>query len=252
MTINSVLTAFRLLELIAESEKVGLTALSRAAELPKGSVQRYLLTLKDTGWITETSEPPVRWQLTSRGFSVCRKAGSPSDIRQIAVPHLSRLQLSTTETVHLAVPDVRDTVLIERLDTSHHLRAFLPIGVRNPMHACATGLAILARYSDDQVEDYIADGLARVTDNTITDPRVLRSTVRTVREVGYSINDRGLSDGICSTGAAIVDSEGIPIASLSVSGPASRMTPDRLNEYGPRASEAADAISEELSHVSLA
>ncbi|WP_432789325.1 IclR family transcriptional regulator [Brevibacterium sp. K11IcPPYGO002] len=246
MTINSVLTAFRLLELIAEVEKVGLTALSRTAELPKGSVQRYLLTLKEAGWITETPDPPVQWQLTSRGFSVCKNAGSPSDIRQIAMPHLNNLQLMTTETVHLAVPDSRDVVLIERLDTSHPLRAFLPIGDRNPMHASATGLAIMSRYSDDRIEDYISQGLVQVTEKTITDPDVLRAKIDKVRELGYSTNDRGLSDGICSTGAAIVDAEGKPIASVSVSGPSSRLSPDRLNEYGPKAAAAARAISSEV------
>ena len=246
MTINSVLTAFRLLELIAEAERVGLTALSRTAELPKGSVQRYLLTLKEAGWITETPEPPVQWRLTSRGFSVCKNAGRPSDIRQLAMPHLNSLQLATTETIHLAVPDARDVVLIERLDTSHPLRAFLPIGDRNPMHASATGLAIMSRYEDHQVEEYISQGLEQVAEKTITDPRVLREKIEKTREFGYSTNDRGLSDGICSTGAAIVDAEGKPIASVSVSGPASRLSADKLEMYGPKAAAAARTISDEV------
>ncbi|TCP47321.1 IclR family transcriptional regulator [Tamaricihabitans halophyticus] len=239
---NSVVNAFRVLECVAKMQPVGLSELSRAAGLPKSSVQRVLLTLHEIGWLRPSGSQPTRWSLTYRAFSVGTQARDHQLFRETALPFLNELQLTTTETIHLAAADGQELVIIERLDTAHRLRAFLPLGSRIPLHASATGLAFLASSSPEFISDYLAGRLAAQTDRTITDPDVLRETIETVRLRGYSVNEEGLTDGITAIGAAIVNARGEPIGSVSVSGPSTRMTPEVFETFGAAVRETVGRI----------
>lgn len=242
---ESVVSAFRVLEAVAETQPVGLSELARTVGLPKSTVQRVLLTLQEVGWLRPTETTPTRWQLTYRAVAVVGRAGGGESLRDIAVPVMNDLQLATTETIHLAAPDGDSLVLVERLDTSHRLRAFLPLGERIALHASATGLAYLSACAQDYLDDYLARPLPAQTPDTITDPDRIRAVVDDVRERGYSMNVGGLSLGISSLGAPIVGPSGV-VAAMSVSGPSSRITEDRFDELGAQVRDAAARISRGL------
>jgi DNA-binding IclR family transcriptional regulator len=242
---SSVVSAFRVLEAVAESQPVGLSELARSVGLPKSTVQRVLLTLQEVGWLRPTETTPTRWQLTYRVMAVVGRAGGGESLRDIALPVMNELQLATTETIHLAAPDGDALVLVERLDTSHRLRAFLALGERIALHASATGLAYLSACSPDYVDEYLAGPLPAQTSDTITDPHRLRVVINEIRERGYSMNVGGLSAGISALGAPIVGASGA-VAALSVSGPSSRVSPDRFAELGAQVRDAAARISRSL------
>lgn len=244
MATSSVLSAIRVLEAVGRQQPVGLSGLARAVGLPKSTVQRTLLTLAEAGWaqVDATS----RWRLTYRAFAVGNQAREGTPLREVALPVLHELQLATGETVHLAAPDGRDLVLIERLDTAHRLRAFLPLGHRIPMHASATGQAYLAACPDAAVEEYLAGPLEPSTRWTVTGPGALRARLVQVRARGWSVNPQGLSEGIAAVGAAVRGPDGRPAGALSVSGPTVRMTEDVFDDHGAAAADAARRISREL------
>lgn len=244
MTTNSVLSAIRVLEALGEAQPVGLSMLTRTVGLPKSTVQRTLLTLAEAGWaeVDTTS----RWRLSYRAFAVGNQAREGTPLRAVALPVLHELQLATGETIHLAAADGRELVLIERLDTAHRLRAFLPLGHRIPLHASATGQAYLAACTDDVVERYLAGPLNPSTRWTVTDPAALRERLAEVRARGWSVNPQGLSDGIAAVGAAIHGPDGAPVGALSVSGPTVRMTEDVFDDHGAAAADAARRVSRGL------
>ena len=105
MTTASVVTAFSVLERVAEHQPVGLSELARAADLPKSTVQRCLLTLQEIGGVESSGAAPTRWSMSLRALSVCGSAGARESLRDLALPIMSDLQLVTTETVHLCAPD---------------------------------------------------------------------------------------------------------------------------------------------------
>lgn len=245
MATESVVSAFRVLEAVAEEQPVGLSELARKVGLPKSTVQRVLLTLQEVGWLRPTETTPTRWQLTYRVVAVVGRAGGGESLRDIALPVMNELQLATTETIHLTAPDGDSLVLVERLDTSHRLRAFLPLGERIALHASATGLAYLSACGPGYLDDYLSRPLPAQTPDTLTDPDRIRAVVNEVRERGYSKNIGGLSLGISSLGAPIVGPSGA-VAALSVSGPSSRITEDRFEELGTQVRDAAARISRAL------
>ncbi len=93
--------------------------------------------------------------------------------------------------------------LIERLDSAHQLRAFLPLGTRLPLHAASNGKAYLASLPDSEVERILASDLAPSTGRTVTDPQVLRQEIEEIRRRGYAVTDQGLHDGIAAVAVAL-------------------------------------------------
>ncbi|ANY09025.1 IclR family transcriptional regulator [Pseudonocardia sp. HH130630-07] len=241
---NSVVSAIRVLEAVGARQPIGLSELARAVGLPKSTVQRTLQTLAEVGWCR--ADDRSRWRLTYRAFAVGNQARDAGGLRERALPVLHELQLTTGETVHLAAPDGRELVLVERLDTAHRLRAFLPLGQRIPLHASATGQAFLAACPDPEIEDYLDGPLAPSTRRTVVGPDALRARLRDVRNRGWSVNPEGLTDGIAAVGAAIRGADGRPVGALSVSGPTVRMTDEVFDAHGRAAAEAAGRISREL------
>jgi len=239
---NSVKTALRVLEAVAAHQPAGLSDLTRRLGLPKSTVQRCLATLHEAGWIRPGGHELTRWVLTGRAFSVGSQVANTRNLREVALPALSALQAHTLETIHLMVPDGTEMVLIERLDSAYELRTFKPLGSRAPLHATSNGKSVLAYLPPEEAEEYLAAHLKPVTSHTLTDPATLRRQLAEIRARGYAINEEELHDGVTSIGTAIV-ADGRPVASLSISGPSTRITPDTYEDYGTRATAAAHQIA---------
>lgn len=244
---NSVLTALRVFEEVARTQPVGLSELSKRLNVPKSTVQRCLKTLSEAGWLRPAAQDAGRWVITGRAFSLGSMLAAGDDLRDVALPVLSRLQEETGETVHLAVPDGDELVLVERLDSAHQLRAFLPLGTRLPLHAASNGKAYLASLPDAEVDRILDAGLSPSTDHTVTDPQVLRQEIAEIRRRGYAVTDQGLHDGIAAVAVALRGRNGMVRGCFSVSGPASRLTPQMYDAYGEKALSARAAIERLLS-----
>ncbi|MBO1268572.1 IclR family transcriptional regulator [Arthrobacter cavernae] len=246
MSTQSVVTAMRVLEAVSDNQPAGLSELSREVDVPKATVLRMLRTLGELGWVAQSGPQAGKWVLTNHAFAVASRGSSGSLIRDAAMGPMNALQLDTTETVHLAVPDRRFMVVIERLDTPHVLRAFLPLGARLPLHASANGIAYLAAADESYVSEYLAGPLEAETPQTVVDPKALRKVIAETQARGYSINEQGLSTGITSIGVAILGPGQVPAGSISISGPSSRIVPAKFEEYGEAAVGTAREISRAL------
>jgi IclR family acetate operon transcriptional repressor len=243
---QSIVTAIRLLEAVSDHQPAGLSELSRISDIPKATALRALRTLSELNWVRQSDLQGGKWVLTDHAFAVASQGSSGSLLRDVAMGPLSALQLETTETVHLAVPDNRSMVVVERLDTPHVLRAFLPLGSRVPMHASATGIAYLAVGEERFLSDYLSVPLEAVTPQTVIDTQALQSAITDTQSRGFSINEEGLSTGITSLGAGILGRGGAAVGSISISGPSSRITPDKYEEYGKAVRSTAREIGRAL------
>lgn len=238
---RSVTTALRVLEAVAVNQPIGLSALTRLLGLPKSTVQRSLAAFAETGWI-EQEAVTGRWQVGVRAFVVGSAVSARGGLRPAALPTMRDLCAEVGETVHLMVPTDREGVLIERIDSPRPIRAVLPLGARGPLHATSNGKAVLAALAPSELEAYIEAGLNAVTPHTITDPDRLRAEIDRTRTAGYAVCQEEAEEGVVSVATAIRHGHGRPIASLSISGPKSRMTPELLTSYGEKVRLAAEAI----------
>ncbi|MEV4360597.1 IclR family transcriptional regulator [Nonomuraea sp. NPDC051941] len=234
---QNVINALRVLEEVAARQPAGVGELARVLGLPKSTVQRSLRTLHEAGWIRPAAGEITRWQVTSKAFQVGRR--TELGLRDAAMPVMEQLRQRTGETIHLMVPEGDAVVLIERLETDKPLRIVLPLGIRLPLHASANGKAVLAHRSAPLPE------LASYTDTTIVDPEALGAELAAVRARGYADNRGEWRSDIAAVAAAVLGPDG-PVASLSISTPASRMPEELRGEYGKLVTQAARTLTESL------
>ena len=76
-----------------------------------------------------------------------------------------------------------------------------------------------------------------------------RALVEEIRAQGYAVNDEESTLMVRSVGAPIFNAQGRPIAGIGVSGPAFRMTPERLQSIVPSLKDAAAKLSAQFGYV---
>src|SRR5574340_621518 len=172
--IASVLRAF------GKQSLLGITDLSAATGLPKSTTHRLVTALVNEGLLVQDEDShkyALSLRLTALGASIL---GS-HNIRKTARPILMELRDQTRESVHLAVLEGMEIVIIDTEDSYFFVRAVNVPGQHLPAHAVSTGKALLAYQWEVQLREMLSKvELARYTDRTITDAREVREELRKV------------------------------------------------------------------------
>lgn len=242
MSTQSIDTALAALEELALTGPLGLSELARRRGVSKATLLRHLGTMRDRGWVAQMPAPDSRWVFVGLQHTHTGDAAE-STLRETALDIMADLQARTTETVHLCERQGPWMVLRERVDSSHALRTYYPMGTRFALHASANGLAYLAALDDHEARAMLRPPLAEITPFTMTDPDEVMAAVTAARERGYSINLGGSKQEVYSIGAGIPGPDGRPAGTLSVSGAAVRFSPEHMEEAGEQLKDAVRRIS---------
>jgi IclR family transcriptional regulator, acetate operon repressor len=247
--IQSVQRATRLLKAFDSGPaELGVMELSRRVDLHKSTVSRLLATLESEGLIERVPETE-KYRL---GFMLMRLAGQVThfgDVREAARPVLVELTERSRETVHLAVLDGDEVVNVEQISGPHLVREANWVGRRTPLNCVANGKALLAFQPEATIARVLAGPLPRYTERTITDPIRLRRELAQARERGYAQALGEIEEGLNAVAAPIYDAAGAVVAAVSISGPAYRVTADRIPDLGALVVGAAAKISSRLGYA---
>lgn len=241
---DSVKTALRIFEAVAERGEAALADLVPVIAAPKSTVQRGLVTLHEAGWLRPVEDGGRRrWSVSTRLLTLLRPQDDLLALRRAALPVLERLRDETRETIHLTVRDGDRIVLIERCDSPQVLRAGWPLGAMAPLHIGSSGKAVLATLSEPALERYVARDLEAWTEHSLVDRARLRSELAHIRERGFSVSDRELDVSVRSVAAPILDANGQALAAISISCPVSRLPDDLIPTLGARVRVAAEEVA---------
>jgi DNA-binding IclR family transcriptional regulator len=190
-----------------------------------------------------------RYRLGLKLFELGSKAIDGFDLRGRARPYLDRLQRQFGETVFFCILDDGQVFYVEKVESQQSVRTACTVGSRAPAYCTAVGKAMLAELAEHEVSDVIRRwGLKAVTANTITTATALKAELRAVRSRGYAIDDEEKEEGLRCVSAAVRGHSGKLFAAISVSGPAFRMTKERIPEIGQAVMRAANELSTELGY----
>jgi DNA-binding IclR family transcriptional regulator len=247
--IQSVLKALDILEAFTqEQHTLGVTELSKRFGYSKGTVHNLLTTLKSRGYI-EVDPGTSRYSLGLKILELSQAVRANIEIRDRATPFLRQLAQLSGETVYLTVLYDDHSVYIDTIKPAGRPVNHSDIGLRVPLHCTSVGKAKLAFLSEEEIDRIIERvGLPRFTSNTITDPAQLKAELALTRQRGYAIDNEEHEVAIRCVGAPIWSERGTVIASCSISGPAGRMTDERIAELAPEVMKQADAISRRLGY----
>lgn len=248
--VAAVLTTFRVLEEVARRQPIGVSELARATGMAKSSVQRCLVTLQHAGWLRLVDPERARWGVTTKPLSIGLRAAGEEGLREVALPFLEELRDATEETVHLSVCDRGSLVVIARKDSSQAVRTFVEIGARAPIHATASGLAVLAHLDADELDRVLGTDLDRYTDATIVDRSEVLAEAKRTRKRGYAVNEASWwRPDVSAIAAAVTSSSGRPVAAVVISIPSSRFDRKRVRMLGDLTVATTAKISEAMQNL---
>lgn len=210
----------------------------------RGNAHRVLKTLEAAGYLIQ--DPHSREYAPSlRLWELGTEVLSRFDLRERSSEVLRELARSSEETVHLSVLEGLDVIYIEKIDSSQPVGAYSKVGGRAPAYCVATGKAMLAALSPDELAP-IMQHLERPSPNTL-EPDALRQDLLLSRQRGYAINRGEWRDTVWGVAAPIHDASDRMVAAVGVSGPEFRLAPaGRCEALGVLVMEAAQRISGRL------
>jgi IclR family KDG regulon transcriptional repressor len=246
--ITSLQRGLRMLQLLGQSDR-GLPAsqIAKLSSLPVSTVHRFLVNLESGGFLMRDNVG--NYHLGVACVFLGQAAREQLDIRTVSLPHLQELNHRTRETVHLTVRHGLTAVYIEKLDSPQPLRIHSKIGASVPLHCSAVGKVLLAYMNDAERERHLSQmELRRFTENTVGSIQELQSELAKVRKNGYGCDLEEHEMHVRCIAAPVWDHSGSVNASLSVTGPAVRMSTARLREIAPLVRQAGLEISQELGY----
>lgn len=225
-------------------QQLGVTEIANELGLSKPAVHRILSSFRNKG-VVELDPATRRYGLGPVIVSLALTYLDNLDVRTVARPELERLSAETDETATLSVRIGASRVYVDQVTPNREVLMSVQIGVAHPLHAGASSKAFLAFLPDAEAEECLAGPLAAVTPSTVTDPAMLRAELRGVRARGWAQSLGERQAGAGSVAAPILDHRGIPVAVVSVCGPADRMAGE-VDVCAARLLEATGKIASKL------
>jgi DNA-binding IclR family transcriptional regulator len=221
-TLSTVGNAMRALAILADEGPLRLTPLAGALGLGKSTVHLLLQTLRDHGMVDydpATSTYRVGLRVFEIGATAVEQGGFGTQLVG-AMEHLAR---HCNESVSLGVLNAGTVLFVQRIESPEILRADIRPGTRMPLHASASGKALLAAMSDLEIERLLPESALPVSARkTLRQRGALLAEIRLIRERGYAKQNEEFVDGIAAVATPVLDAGGRALAALSIAGPSSR------------------------------
>jgi len=222
--VQSVERTLDILESLVEfGSEVGLVEISQTVGLPLATVHRLLGTLIRRGYVKQNRQNR-KYSLGFRALQMGNDMRQRFSLRLEARPFLQRLVERSGESANLAVLDDGEVVYIDQAQSSRILRMFTQLGNRVSAHSTGSGKALLAFSPPDTVLGVLRRyGMTPRTPNTITQPERFAAELGRVRKLGYALDDQEHEEGVRCLAVPVRDASGQVVASLSISGPVTRL-----------------------------
>jgi IclR family acetate operon transcriptional repressor len=238
--------AISLVELVVMAEEpLRFTDILVRSGQPRGTLHRQLSHLVAEGLLEQNQDQTYGAGVRLLKFAA--HAWSRNDLRRIAAPHLKTLHAATGESIHLGLIRGVEIIYLDKVEGQQSVRMHSQIGRASPVYCTGVGKAALSMMSDSAVEQLVGTlKLQAFTSNTIVEVQTLCNEISAIRERGYGFDLEEHEAGIHCVAAPIL-APGQPfLAALSVTGPAYRVSRDRLEEWSPLVCAAAAGITADL------
>jgi IclR family transcriptional regulator, acetate operon repressor len=248
--VQSVDRALLIIETLAEDDEgYRLSDLAVRTGLSTSTAHRLLATLEKRRFV-QFDRYQSKWHVGAQSFTVGATFARRRNFTAQAMPYLRKLRDQSRETANLAVVDDESIIVLTRMESREIMRSLTKVGGRVAMVASGVGKAVLATYSDEDVNAIIRrQGMPRLTEKSIVRPGELFRELQAIRRQGYAVDDEEARIGLRCVAAVVYNDCGEPLAAISVSGMTSRVTDDRLPALGRTVREVAAELTAALGGV---
>lgn len=237
--------ALGILEKVAENQDrpAAISEISVMLGLSKPTGHRIATALEEMGFLKRelaTRRLVEGDRLVRLAFNILTAAAAKAPRHGV----LEALAETTGETCNLGVILGNQVTYIDRVESRWPLGLRFEPGSRVPMHCTAIGKLFLSLMSSKQRDRVLASTpLPRYTENTITDPKLLRQELDRIRKDRVSTDNQEFMSGVVCIAVPITRGDGRACAGLALSAPQARLTLEKAHTYLPLLRDAAGKLS---------
>ena len=241
---NDVVKALRhgleILRMVTDDRPVvSVSEIARTIGVHRSNASRLAATLYAMGFLTRAGEAG-QYRLGPELIRLGTLATRKVDLVEEALVPLRRLVEQTGETGHIGVLDGTEAVTIAVVDGWQTVRMHSHVNKRSPASCSSLGKSLLSGYGDERLRELFgADALPTRTVNSAATLPVLLRELERIRAAGYAVDNEEIELGLRCVAAPVRDADGTLVASLGLSGPAARLTPEVLASLGEAVRQAA-------------
>ena len=230
--------AFNIIELLYDSgEGMGVSEIAAQLQLPKATVYRILATMEKWGYIFQDFQTE-KYNLGFNFIKVGEAVKSTVDARTIALPFMEKLAEESGETVYLC-KQYNDEALILETVSGEASALYSMVTPSIPLYCSALGRCLMVDFSKEQISKYVREkGMPKRTISTIGTEQELKN------EIGIEVEE--YEYGMMCIAGMIKNSQGKTIASMSISGPTSRIRHKGEKKLTDLVKESCKAVSEKI------
>ena len=209
-----------------------LSDIAKAANLPRATARRILITLQKTGFVSGDER---LFSLTPRVLLLASAYLASNQISTVMQPLMDDVSSKAREVCSLAILDGDEAVFVARASPARVFSAGIDIGYRLPAFCTSVGRVLLGRLSNEALQATI-DGmtLPPQTPETITDKAVVTATIIADRNKGYSMVDREAEPGFRSISVPIFRYDGTIVAAANIGAHVDRIsTGEMIDRFLP-------------------
>ena len=245
-TIQSLDRALQILTALSEDDGASLSELADRSGQSPTTTYRVLSTFLLHDVVSFDPEMQI-WSIGPGAFRIGSVFLNRANILAATRPIMQRLMRETGETANLGIERDGRVMFLSQVETPETIRAFFAPGTMSPMHASGIGKVLLAHLPAERVDAILSTkGMPALTPRTLTQREQLDAQMKSIRELGYSVDDEEANEGMRCVAAPVINAYGEPVAGLSVSGPGFRLTQDRIADVGQTVKNLAKEASKAL------
>ncbi len=229
---------FAVVNVLAKREEaVSLKEISEQTGLHPSTAHRILNDLA-IGRYVERAQPGS-YRLGMRLLELGNLVKGRLNVRDAALVPMRALHNRIQQPVNLSVRQGDEIVYVERAYSERSgMQVVRAIGGRAPLHLTSVGKLFLSADDAPRIRAYATrTGLHGQTRNSITQLSVLERELSKVRQMHYAHDNEELELGVRCMACGIYDDQGVLLAGLSISAPATRLDEAWLGQLQATAQE---------------
>ncbi|ESP90194.1 IclR family transcriptional regulator [Candidatus Halobonum tyrrellensis] len=238
--IRGVRIALSIVDLLQRERARTLSGIADELGHSKSTVHSHLKTLEDEEMVVRE---PDGYRLSLRILDLARGVRDQVGNSDVIEEEVEALAAETGEIAQFGIEEYGRVSYLYKARGARAVETASTVGTQQPIYSTSLGKAILAYLPAERRAEVIdACEFEPLTAHTVTDPERLREQLAEVRERGYGLDNEENIDGLRCVAAPVRDDETV-FGAVSISGPSSRFTDDRIEgELAERVRRAANVI----------
>ncbi len=224
-------------------QSYGVRELAGRLGVSASTAHRLLSDLEELGMVSRS--PAANYRLGMEFLRLAWTASARFPLRDAAADVLADLVARSGESSFFGLYNEqrRQMMFAVSVESSHSLRYTVPQGVWLPLHAGASGLAILAFLPAEVQAEIAHGGLDALTERTLVDAGQLAERLARIRRDGYAISHGERITGAIAIAAPVMGPVGAVIGDIGITIPESRFNAATTSELVALVRQSAELLT---------